>query len=77
MKKIFVAAAILAMFAAVSCKSNEKKAEEATAAVEAQANEAAATLEDKAKAAAEGVAEKAIDAAADRAAEELVNALNK
>lgn len=36
MKKIFVAAAILAMFAAVSCKNNEKKAEE-------QAPEAAAT----------------------------------
>ena len=59
MKKIFVAAAILAMFAAVSCKNNEKKAEEKAAeATEAVAAEAEATVADQLKDAAE---EKAVE----------------
>lgn len=59
MKKIFVAAAILAMFAAVSCKNNEKKAEEqAPEATEAVAAEAEPTVADQLKDAAE---EKAVE----------------
>lgn len=59
MKKIFVAAAILAMFAAVSCKNNEKKAEEqAPEATETVAAEAEATVADQLKDAAE---EKAVE----------------
>lgn len=78
MKKVFVAAAIIAMFAAVSCKSNEeKKVDEAAAQVEATATEAQQTIKDQAKEAAEGVASQAIDAAAARATDEIVNAINK
>lgn len=77
MKKIFVAAAIIAMFAAVSCKNNEKKAEEAEApaAEEVVAPEADPTVGEQLDAAAQEAAVEvgtaAIDAAADKILENL------
>ena len=67
MKKIFVAAAILAMFAAVSCKNNEKKNEEA----EAPAAEATVAAEDPT------VADQLKDAAEEKAVEVGTELINK
>ena len=70
MKKIFVAAAILAMFAAVSCKNNEKKAEEAEApATETVAEEAAPTVGEQIEAKAGEAAVEAAGAALDAGVE--------
>ena len=76
MKKIFVAAAIIAMFAAVSCKNNEKKAEEAACPeTEAAAPAADPTVAEQLDAAAQDAAVEvgtaAIDAAADAVLEKL------
>lgn len=75
MKKIFVAAAIIAMFAAVSCKNNEKKAEEAPCCPETEAPAADPTVGDQLQSAAEDAAVEvgtaAIDAAADAVIEKL------
>ena len=70
MKKIFVAAAILAMFAAVSCKSNEKKAEEqAPEAPATEAVEAPATVGEQIEAKAGEAAVEAAGAALDAGVE--------
>lgn len=73
MKKIFVAAAILAMFAAVSCKNNEKKAEEAAEApaTETVATEANPTVGEQIEAKAGEAAVEAADAALDAAVENV------
>lgn len=82
MKKIFVAAAIIAMFAAVSCKNDkkadEKPAEEAkvecTKDCEKQCckdESVAGQLQEKAEGAAVQVGSAAIDAAADKVLEKL------
>lgn len=71
MKKIFVAAAILAMFAAVSCKNNEKKTEEAAEApaTEAVSEEAPATVGEQIEAAAGEAAVEAAGAVLDAGVE--------
>lgn len=78
MKKVFVAAAIIAMFAAVSCK-NEKKAEapaeepqkECCEGKQCEKEGVASQLENKAEEAAVQVGSAAIDAAADKVIEKL------